>query len=227
MSRVVPWRRSDNLRGLSHHQHVARSVTEGRSRLSSRAARATYPAPAWPTRIISASSSRAACISASAGSACAATSVAPIPRSFSNIRRRRAALSARRRAARGAGRQGLRLGLVTRLGGEGHRAAGRARGDRRELRAHPPLEPRRHRRPAAAVRGRRERVIAGLDGEEVYAVSGVADALNAGELPRDRDGARRRSRVHGARAHRHPRKPSTSVTEGSSSTCSGSSSPSG
>ena len=48
----------------------------------------TYPVPVWPTRIISASSSRAACMSASAGSASAATSVAAIPRSCSSVRLR-------------------------------------------------------------------------------------------------------------------------------------------
>ena len=53
----------------------------------------------------------------------------------------------RRRPARRPRRQGVRLGLVARLGGQGHRAAGRAGGDRRELRADPPLEPRRHGRP--------------------------------------------------------------------------------
>ena len=38
-------------------------------------------------------------------------------------------------------RQGVRHGLVARLGGEGPEAARRPRGDRRELRADPPLEP--------------------------------------------------------------------------------------
>ena len=42
-------------------------------------------------------------------------------------------------------------GLLARLGGQGHGAARRARGDRRVLRAHPPLQPDRHGRPAAAV----------------------------------------------------------------------------
>ena len=57
-------------------------------------------------------------------------------------------------AAGRARRQGVRLGLLARLGREGHAAARRARRDRRELRAHPPLEPRRHGRAAAAVRRR-------------------------------------------------------------------------
>ena len=63
-------------------------------------------------------------------------------------------------AARRARRQGVRLRLLARLGREGHDAARRARGDRRELRAHPPLEPRRHGRAAAAVPRRRERRLA-------------------------------------------------------------------
>ncbi len=45
----------------------------------------------------------------------------------------------------------VRLGLLARLGREGHEAARRARRDRGELRAHPPLQPGRHGRAAAAV----------------------------------------------------------------------------
>ena len=56
-------------------------------------------------------------------------------------------------------RQGVRLRLVARLGGEGHRAARRPRGDRRDLRADPSLQPDRHGRAAAAVpRGAERRV---------------------------------------------------------------------
>ena len=61
---------------------------------------------------------------------------------------------ARRPPAGGLRRQGIRHRLLARLGGQGHQAAGRARGDRRELRAHPPLQPGRHGRAAAAVQGR-------------------------------------------------------------------------
>ncbi len=53
----------------------------------------------------------------------------------------------------GARGQGVRIGLLARLGCEGHPAARRPRGDRRELRADPPLEPGGHGRAAAAVRG--------------------------------------------------------------------------
>ena len=56
-----------------------------------------------------------------------------------------------RRAAGDLRRQGIRHRVVARLGRQGHAAARRQGGDRRELRAHPPLEPGRHGRPAAAV----------------------------------------------------------------------------
>ena len=48
------------------------------------------------------------------------------------------------RAARHLRRRRVRRRLLARLGGEGHGAPRRQGGDRRELRAHPPLEPRRH-----------------------------------------------------------------------------------
>ena len=57
----------------------------------------------------------------------------------------------RRRPADRARRQGVRLGLIPRLGRQGHAAARRARGARRVLRAHPPVQPDRHGRPAVAV----------------------------------------------------------------------------
>ncbi len=51
--------------------------------------------------------------------------------------------------------QGIRHRVVARLGGQGHGAAGRQGRHRRELRAHPSLEPRRHGRDPARVHGRR------------------------------------------------------------------------
>ena len=54
-------------------------------------------------------------------------------------------------------RPGVRHGQLARLGRQGHAPARRARGRRAELRAHPPLEPRRHGRAAAAVPRRRQR----------------------------------------------------------------------
>ena len=59
--------------------------------------------------------------------------------------------------------QGVRHRLIARLGREGHDAARREGRDRRELRAHPPLEPDRHGRAAAAVQGRRARAVARAD----------------------------------------------------------------
>ena len=65
------------------------------------------------------------------------------------------AVHRRRHPARRPRRQGVRLGLLARLGGQGHQPARRPRRDRGVLRAHPPLQPGGHGRPAAAVpRGR-------------------------------------------------------------------------
>ena len=57
----------------------------------------------------------------------------------------------RESAARDSGRQRVRLGLLARLGRQGAAPAWSARGDRRELRAHPSLESGRHGNPAAPV----------------------------------------------------------------------------
>ena len=73
--------------------------------------------------------------------------------------RRGDALWARGRADRDLCRQGIRHRLVARLGGEGAAAARRARGDCRELRAHPPLKSDRHGHPAARLRRRHELAI--------------------------------------------------------------------
>ena len=66
--------------------------------------------------------------------------------------RRGAAVRGRGRAAAGHRRRGVRLRLVPGLGGQGHRAARRAGGARRLLRADPPVQPDRHGRAPAAVR---------------------------------------------------------------------------
>ena len=71
-------------------------------------------------------------------------------------------------------RQGIRLGQFARLGGEGHQAARRPRGDRRELRAHPPQQPCRNGR--SAVRQFKDGETAaslGLDGSETFDLLGV------------------------------------------------------
>ena len=94
------------------------------------------------------------------------------------------------RAAADPGRQGVRLRLVARLGGQGAAAAGRAGRDRRELRAHPPQQPGRHGRPAVAVPAGRERRDAGPDRRGGVRPGGAAGAAGFG--------LRRRPRDHGA-----------------------------
>ena len=63
----------------------------------------------------------------------------------------------------GAGRQGIRVRVVSRLGGERHAAARRARGHRRELRADSPQQPGEYGRAAAPVSSRRLSRVAGVD----------------------------------------------------------------
>ena len=53
-------------------------------------------------------------------------------------------------------RQGVRIRLVARLGGQRHQAARRPRGHRGELRAHSSQQPREHGRAAVAVQQRRQ-----------------------------------------------------------------------
>ena len=72
--------------------------------------------------------------------------------------------------------QGIWLGFVARLGGQGAAVAGHPGGHRRKLRAHPPVEPGRHGDFAAPVQARRERRVAGLTGEEVYSIEGLPAA---------------------------------------------------
>ena len=88
------------------------------------------------------------------------------------------AVPGRGRAAGGAGRQGVRLGLVARLGGQGHDAARREGGDRRELRAHPPQQPGQHGRAAAAVPDGESAASLGLTGRERYDLEGAGAALD-------------------------------------------------
>ena len=79
-------------------------------------------------------------------------------------------------AARHHRRQGIRHRLVARLGSEGHDPARRPRGDRRELRAHPPLEPRRDgRRSRSSSPTGVDRKTLGLTGDETFTVTGMAD----------------------------------------------------
>ena len=92
--------------------------------------------------------------------------------------RRRHGLPGGRRAAGGDRGQGVRHRIVARLGGQGHAAARRARGHRRELRAHPPLEPGGDGRAAAGVhRGYATRKNLGLDGSERIDLEGIAGGI--------------------------------------------------
>ena len=104
-------------------------------------------------------------------------------------------------------RQGVRHRLVARLGGQGRRAARRARGDRRALRAHPPLQPRGHGGAAARVRRRRRRAsrsgspasrsftIEGLDGRTMTPRATLTVKATRADGSRDE--------LHGALPHRH------------------------
>ena len=133
------------------------------------------------------------------------------------------------RPARHPRRQGVRLGLVARLGGQGHPAARRQGGHRRELRADPPLQPHRHGRPAAAVpRGGERRARS--------ASTAPRPSPSAASRPSTRARRRRRSRSPprrtAARACSSTRssastprgRPTTTATTGSSSTSCGRSS---
>ena len=75
--------------------------------------------------------------------------------------RRVDALPGRRRAVGRDRRQGVRVGQLARLGGQGQRVAGRAGRDRPELRAHPPHQPGRAGRDPAPVPGGRLGRVAG------------------------------------------------------------------
>ena len=95
--------------------------------------------------------------------------------------RRRDEVSGGKDAAGDPRRQGIRRGLVARLGRERHGAARRARRHRRELRAHPPLEPDRHGRRAAAVLRRRHGAAWGSTGQEVFDIEGLGVAARQGK----------------------------------------------
>ena len=85
-----------------------------------------------------------------------------------------AALPGGRHAADRDRRQGVRHGLVARLGGEGPEAPRRAGGDRGVVRADPPLEPADDGHPAAAVHADGETPTSlGLTGREEFAITGV------------------------------------------------------
>ncbi len=94
--------------------------------------------------------------------------------------RRRDEVSGREDAAHDPRRQGIRRGLVARLGRQGHGIARRASRHRRELRAHPPLEPDRHGRRAAAILRRRHGRELGAHGPRGLRNRGARVAARAG-----------------------------------------------
>ena len=133
------------------------------------------------------------------------------------------ALRRRGRPAGGAGRQGVRLGVVPRLGGQGDRTARDPGRHRRELRADPPVQPDRHGSAAPAVRRGHERRIT-----RAHRTRGLLrDRARPAQRRRDAEDGRpcRPSRGSGwwssrpACASTHRWRPSTTATGGSSPTC--------
>ncbi len=124
--------------------------------------------------------------------------------------RRGAVLRRRGHPARGALGQGVRIGLVAGLGGQGHGPARGPCGDCGVLRAHPPLQPDRHGCPPAAVPGRAGRHLPG-PGRHGGLLDQRRHRPERGRHAEDRLGARgevRRlsSRVRGRPTDRHPRR---------------------
>ena len=114
-------------------------------------------------------------------------------------------VSGRGRAAAGARGQGIRVGLLARLGGERDAAARRARGHRRELRAHSSQQSGEHGRAAAPVQPGESAASLGLTGRESYRHRDCADLTPRSDHRRARaarsDGTRTRN--SGCGAHRH------------------------
>ncbi len=148
--------------------------------------------------------------------------------------RREPELPGRGHAARDLRRQGVRLRIVARLGGEGHEPPRRQGRHHRELRADPPLEPHRHGRRAAAVPGGRDLGVARPRRHRDRLDRGPR-AAERGRHAQDRPRHRRAERVLGCRQGRRssstlscastrPAKPTTTATAASCSTCCGRSS---
>ena len=145
----------------------------------------------------------------------------PSGEEMSDLRRVRA-LPGRRNAARRPRGQGVRLRLVPRLGREGPGPTRCPRGDRRELRADPPLEPADDGHPPAAVRSRRVARVARADrrgGVRVPRASRAAMRARSRSTPAARRSPRSSASTPRASA-------STSSTAGSCRTCCGGSAPS-
>ncbi len=99
--------------------------------------------------------------------------------------------------------QGVRHGLVTRLGGQGHDAARREGGDRRELRAYSSLQPDRHGCAAPAVQGRRERAVTRAHRQGKPRDHRPERRSREGRDRRGDSGRRQADQVRSTRAHRH------------------------
>ncbi len=126
---------------------------------------------------------------------------APAQRRQDDHLRCRDALPGRKSAASGAGGQGIRLRLFARLGGQGPIAAGRARRNRRKLRAHPPQQPGGHGHPAAAISRRPNGRVAGPDRQGKLHDRRHRCAGTANENARARKGRKRaRENLRGAGA---------------------------
>ncbi len=111
-----------------------------------------------------------------------------------------------KRPARHLRRQGIRHRLLARLGGQGHGLARRARGRHPVVRAHPPLQPDRHGRDAAGVRGRHLLAIARHEGRRAGHHPRPARRAEAAPAADRRDRARQRHAQARAAAlpHRYP-----------------------
>ncbi len=81
------------------------------------------------------------------------------------------------RAARGHRGRAVRHRLLARLGREGHAAAGRARGDREELRAHPPQQPVGMGVLPLQFEPGQDAKSLGLTGSETIAITGIAGGV--------------------------------------------------
>ena len=128
----------------------------------------------------------------------AASRMLPAERRADGDLRRGDALHRARHADGRVRRRGIRHRQLARLGGEGHAAPRRQGGDRAELRAHPPLEPRRHGRAAAASSRAADSVASlGITGDETFDIVGLEAGIrpqmdvDAGDPPQGRHDAGR------------------------------------
>jgi hypothetical protein len=113
--------------------------------------------------------------------------------------------------------------VVAGLGGEGHAAARRQGGARRELRADPSQQPRQHGRPAAAVPRRGVVASLKLTGRERFDIIGMGESLTPSGGARAGHRVRRRRCELPAIAGSTPRRNwSRSATAASCRTCCGS-----